>query len=79
MAGRERVARLSPRFLARVEATGLSDMAIAAAIGVSRQFYADVKAGKQNPTTRFMAGAIRAGLGESFDDVAEPLPERATA
>ena len=66
-------ARLTPDFLARVEATGLTDSAVAAAIGVSRQFYSQVKLGNENPTVNFMVGAVQAGLADSFADVAEPV------
>lgn len=66
-------ARLTADFLARAAATGMTDAALAAAIGVSRQFYSDVKAGKEQPTTRFMVGAVRAGLADSFAQVAEPV------
>lgn len=66
-------ARLTPDFLARVEATGLTDEAAARAIGVSKQFYSAVKLGKQSPTINFMVGAIHAGLADSFADVAEPV------
>lgn len=65
-------ARLTDRFINRAEATGMTDAALAAAIGVTRQFYSDVKLGKQQPTTRFMVGAVRAGLANTFSDVAEP-------
>lgn len=63
--------RLTAGFLERVAATGLSDSAIAAAIGVTRQYYSQVKAGVEGPSTRFLAGAVLAGLAESFGDVAE--------
>lgn len=65
------LARLTPAFLARVEATGLSDAAIAAAIGITRQYYGQVKAGAVSPSTRFMAGAVCAGLAGTFAEVAE--------
>lgn len=65
------IARLTPDFLARVAATGLSDAATAAAIGVTPQFYSQVKRGEASPSTRFMAGAVLAGLAGSFADVAE--------
>lgn len=75
MAVKDRQARLTQGFLDRVAATGLTDAAAAAAIGVTRQFYSEVKAGRQNPTVTFMTGAVRAGLAGTFDEVAEPLPE----
>ena len=70
--------RLTQSFLDRVAATGLSDAAVAAAIGVTRQFYSEVKSGKSAPSTRFMAGAVVAGLATSFAEVAEVAPESAT-
>lgn len=63
--------RLTRQFLDRVEATGLSDSAIAAAIGVSKQFYSQVKHGQEQPTIKFLAGAVLAGLGDTFGDIAE--------
>lgn len=70
---RRPTARLTQQFLDRVKETGLTDSAVAAAIGVSRQFYSQVKAGKEQPTVRFMAGAVRAGLADNFADVAEAV------
>ena len=64
-------AKLTPAFIARVEGTGLSDAAVAAAIGVTRQYYSQVKAGATAPSVRFMAGAVSAGLADTFADVAE--------
>lgn len=66
-------ARLTQKFLARASATGMTDTALAAALGVTKQFYSDVKNGKQQPTTRFMIGAVRAGLADNFGEVAEPV------
>lgn len=66
-------AKLTSTFLARAEATGMTDAALAAAIGVTRQFYSAVKNGTEQPTVRFMAGAVRAGLAATFADVAEPV------
>lgn len=65
------IARLTPGFLARVQETGLSDAALAAAIGVTPQFYSQVKNGQSAPSTRFIAGAVMAGLASTFGDVAE--------
>lgn len=65
-------ARLTEKFIERADATGMTDAALAAAIGVTRQFYSAVKTGKEQPTIRFMVGAIRAGLADNFADVAEP-------
>ncbi|MBE6483643.1 MAG: helix-turn-helix transcriptional regulator [Actinomycetaceae bacterium] len=62
--------RLSQTFLDRVTQIGLTDAAVAAAIGVTRQFYSQVKTGKAMPTARFMAGAVAAGLASSLDQVA---------
>lgn len=69
-------ARLTERFIERADATGMTDAAIAAAIGVTRQFYSAVKAGKEQPTTKFMTGAVRAGLADNFGEVAEPVPTK---
>lgn len=71
------VAKLTQGFLDRVAATGLSDAATAAAIGVTRQYYSQVRNGEVAPSARFMAGAVHAGLATSFADVAEAVPERA--
>ena len=65
------VARLTTAFHDRVDATGLSDAAIAAAIGVSKQYYSQVKQGQEAPSARFMAGAVAAGLVQNFGEVAE--------
>lgn len=65
-------ARLTKTFLDRAESTGMTDSALAAAIGVTRQFYSAVKNGNEQPTTRFMVGAVRAGLAGTFAEVAEP-------
>lgn len=72
------IARLTPQFLERVATTGLSDAALAAAIGVSPQFYSQVKSGKEAPSVRFMSGAVMAGLAQTFADVAEAVPVEAT-
>lgn len=66
--------RLTPRFLEHVAATGLADAAVAAAIGVSEQLYGQVKRGETAPSVRFLAGAVVAGLADSFADVAEVDP-----
>lgn len=60
---------LTPEFLARVESTGLSDAALAAAIGVTPQYYSQVKSGHVAPSVRFIAGAVVAGLADSFAGV----------
>lgn len=73
------VARLTQGFLDRVAATGLSDAAVAAAIGVTRQYYSQVKAGTEAPSVRFIAGAVVAGLADNFGEVAEIRQESATA
>ena len=69
-------ARLTETFIERATATGMTDAALAAAIGVTRQFYSAVKSGKEQPTTKFMAGAVRAGLARDFGEVAEPVPAK---
>lgn len=73
------VARLTQQFLDRVAATGLSDAAVASAIGVSRQYYHQVKSGQEAPSVRFLAGAVCAGLADTFAEVAEVVRERSTA
>ena len=65
------VARLTPQFLARVASTGLTDAAVAAAIGVSKQYYSQIKTGEEAPSVRFLAGAVLAGFADTFADVAE--------
>lgn len=67
--------RLTQAFLDRVENTGMTDTAIADAIGISKQYYSEVKLGKQNPSVRFLIGAVRAGLADTFDGVAEVRPD----
>ena len=71
--------RLTNSFLRRVAETGLTDSAVAAAIGVSKQFYSAVKLGKEQPTLALIAGAVKAGLVDSFDEVAELAPEELAA
>ena len=66
-------ARLTESFRQRCAETGLTDAALAAAIGVSRQFYNRVKNGHEPPSVGFMAGAVHAGLAQSFAEVAEPV------
>lgn len=74
------VARLTAAFRDRVDATGLSDAAIAAAIGVSKQYYSQVKQGQEAPSARFMAGAVASGLAADFAEVAElATPAKAAA
>ena len=73
------VARLTPTFLDRVAATGLSDAAVAAAIGVTRQYYSQIKLGQEAPSVRFLAGAVTAGLAATFADVAEVHESREPA
>lgn len=65
------VARLTAGFIERVANTGITDAAAAAAIGVSKQYYSQVKAGQEAPSVRFLAGAVLAGFADSFADVAE--------
>lgn len=73
MAPKQPKAQLTSDFLARVEATGLTDNAVAAALGVTKQYYSAVKLGKENPSVGFMVAAVRAGLAEDFAGVAEPI------
>ena len=68
--------RLSPVFCRRLGETGMTDMALAASFGMSRQEFSAIKLGKQGPTARFMAGAVRAGLAENFGEVAEYAPDK---
>ena len=70
-------ARLTEQFIERATATGMTDAAIARAIGVTRQFYSAVKTGKEQPSIRFMTGAVLAGLADDFSEVAEPVPVKA--
>ena len=73
-------ARLTEAFLAKVRSTGLTDAATARAIGVTPQYYSAVKAGIEQPSVGFMAGAVKAGLANSFDGVAEVAePHKAAA
>ncbi|MDK8350394.1 hypothetical protein QP786_00235 [Gleimia europaea] len=60
---------LTQTFRETVEKTGMKHSAIADGMKVSRQFFSAVWLGKEQPTTRFALGAIKAGLGETFDDV----------
>lgn len=64
-------ARLTPQFLARAAATGMTDAALAAAIGVTPQYFSQVKAGTVGPSIRFLAGSVLAGLADDFGQVAE--------
>ena len=70
-------ARLTTDFRERCARTGLTDAALAAAIGVSRQFFNRVKNGHEPPSVAFMAGAVHAGLAATVAEVAEPVPTNA--
>ena len=72
------VAVLKQSFLDRLAHTGLTDTAAAAAIGVTRQYFSQVKTGQAAPSVGFMAGAIRAGLAASFDEIAEVVDDQKT-
>lgn len=72
-------AHLTEAFLEKVAATGLTDAAAARAIGVTRQYYSQVKNGQTSPSVAFMVGAIQAGLATSFNDVAAPTQAPAAA
>lgn len=61
---------ITPAFRRRVEQTGMTQGALAKAIGVSRQFFNAVLNGKQEPTTAFMVGAIKAGLADQLSEIA---------
>lgn len=60
---------LSDEFKRRASQTELTDAGIAKAIGVSRQFYSELKQGRKQVTTRFLIGAIEAGLADTANDV----------
>lgn len=64
-------ATLTDSFRTRLDQTGMSQAAIAKAIGVSPQYFSRVIRDLEQPSVRFMAGAIQAGLGASFADIAE--------
>lgn len=63
--------RVAQPFWERAKSTGLSDAALAAAIGVSPQYYSQIKNGAIAPSARFMAGAVLSGLAKDFSEVAE--------
>ncbi len=65
-------ALLTEEFKQRVEDTGMTDAAVAAAIGVTKQYFSAVKNGKEAPSIKFLAGAVIAGLGQNFGDIARP-------
>lgn len=69
---------LTPEFRKRVEATGMTHSAIAAAMGLTKQFFSEVWNGTKPPSYRFMAGAVRAGLADHFGEVAQIAPEVAS-
>lgn len=62
-------------FLDKIAESGLSDAGAARAIGVSRQYWQQVKTGARPPSAGFMAGAVLSGLATSIADVAEPVSE----
>lgn len=62
-------------FLNKVAASGLSDAGAARAIGVSRQYFQQVKTRERPPSAGFMAGAVLAGLAADIAEVAEPIDE----
>lgn len=64
--------QLTDKFRARVEATGLTQDAIARAICVSEKYFKDVWEGRKPASHRFMTAAVLAGLGETYADIAEP-------
>ncbi len=64
-----RKVELTQQFRYMVEKTGMTHSAIANGMGVTRQFFSAVWNGKEQPTMRFVVGAITAGLGKTFDDV----------
>lgn len=64
---------LTPQFRQRVEATGMTHSAIAAAMGVTRQYFSQVWNSDTPPSTRFMVGAVSAGLADHFGEVAHAI------
>ena len=72
------VAVLKQSFLDRLAHTGLTDTAAAAAIGVTRQYFSQVKTGQAAPSVGFMVGVVGAGLAASFDEIAEVVDEQKT-
>lgn len=66
-------------FLEKITTSGLTDAGAARAIGVSRQYYQQVKTGTRPPSAGFIAGAVLSGLATSFDEVAEPVTEEREA
>ncbi|WP_216395801.1 helix-turn-helix transcriptional regulator, partial [Arcanobacterium phocae] len=74
----EKELALTDTFRQRIKNTGMTQEALAKAIGISRQFFNDIWTGKQVPTATFMTGALRAGLGESLADIAEWQPKQKT-
>lgn len=69
---------LADSFRDRLEQTGMSQAAIAKAIGVSPQYFNRVYRGLQPPSVRFITGAIQAGLGDNFSDIAKPTDKIAS-
>lgn len=63
--------RLTPEFRDRMDSTGMTDAALAAAIGVTPQFFHQVKTGKVAPSAAFMAGAVLSRLATDFSEAAE--------
>lgn len=55
----------------RIKTTGMTQEALAKAIGVSRQYFNEVINHKQGVSATFITGAIRAGLGENIQDIAQ--------
>ena len=72
-------AQLTEKFRKKVEETGLSQNGVAGSIRVSRQYFNRIWRGLESPSTRFMALAIDAGYGETFSDIAEPVPAKETS
>lgn len=69
-------AQLTKKFRQRVEDLNVTETAIADMLKISRQHYNRVWRGLEAPSTRFMVMAVAAGLGKTFDDIAEPVIHR---
>lgn len=68
---------ITPQFRERIEATGMTQEALAKAVGVTRQYFNQVINGKTPVTTAFLVGALKAGLGKEITDIAQWAPKKA--
>ncbi len=62
--------KLLDNFQQRVQELSLTDAAIARMLGVSKQYYSQVKKGERQPSAAFIAAAVASGLVDSLDQVA---------